>query len=162
MDKGTWRATVHSIAKSQTRLKWLSTHAEKKGSAICLRGRERVKALLLPRWLSSKDSFCQCRKCRFSPWVRKIPWRRAWQLTPVFLTGKSHGQRSLVGYYPRGRKESDTTQQLNNNKALLISIHFVNSCNKWSLSTFYMSGCTCSTLENWPLGHLLGKSVGSW
>jgi len=36
----------------------------------------------------------------FNPWVRKIPWRRAWQPTPVFLLGESHGQRSLVGYSP--------------------------------------------------------------
>ena len=42
--------------------------------------------------------------------VGKIPWWRAWQPTPVFLPGKSRGQRSLVGYSPRGRKESDTTE----------------------------------------------------
>ena len=40
------------------------------------------------------------------------PWRRKWQPTPVFLPGESHGQRSLVGYSPRGRKESDTTERL--------------------------------------------------
>ena len=40
----------------------------------------------------------------------KIPWRRKWQLTPVFLPGESHGQRSLVGYSPWGHKESDTTE----------------------------------------------------
>jgi len=45
----------------------------------------------------------------FDLWDRKIPWRRKWQPTPVFLPGKSHGQRSLVGYSPWGRKESDTT-----------------------------------------------------
>ena len=43
---------------------------------------------------------------------QKIPWRRKWQPTPVFLPGKSHGQRSLVGYSPWGCKESDTTKQL--------------------------------------------------
>ena len=36
----------------------------------------------------------------FNPWVRKIPWRRAWQPIPVFLPGESHGRRSLVGYSP--------------------------------------------------------------
>ena len=40
----------------------------------------------------------------------KIPWRRKWQSTPVFLPGESHERRSLVGYSPRGRKESDTTK----------------------------------------------------
>ena len=49
-------------------------------------------------------------RCGFDPWVRKIPWRRKWQPTPVFLAGESLGQRSLVGYRPWGRTESDMTQ----------------------------------------------------
>ena len=49
---------------------------------------------------------------RFDPWVGKIPWRRAWQPTPVFLPEESHRQRSLVGYRPQGRKELNTTEQL--------------------------------------------------
>ena len=44
------------------------------------------------------------------PWVRKIPWRRIWQPTAVFLPGESHGQRSLVGYSTWGCTESDTTE----------------------------------------------------
>ena len=40
------------------------------------------------------------RRHGFDPWVRKIPWRRTWQHTPVFLPGKSHGQGSLAGYSP--------------------------------------------------------------
>ena len=71
----------------------------------------------LPWWLSGKEPACQCRRCGFSPWVGKIPWRRKWQPTPVFLPEKSHGQRSLVGYSsPWGCKESDITEQLNSNK----------------------------------------------
>ena len=46
----------------------------------------------------------------FNPWVGRIPWRRAWQPTPVFLPGESHGQRSLAGYRPWGGKELDTTE----------------------------------------------------
>ena len=46
----------------------------------------------------------------FNPWVGKISWRRKWQPTPVFLPGKSHGRRSLVGYSLWGHKESDTTE----------------------------------------------------
>ena len=49
---------------------------------------------------------------RFHPWVGKIPWRREWQPTPVFLPGEPHGQRSLVGFRPWDRKESDTTERL--------------------------------------------------
>ena len=48
----------------------------------------------------------------FHPWVGKIPWRRAWQPTPVFLPGESEGQRSLVGSSPGGGKESEMTEQL--------------------------------------------------
>ena len=47
---------------------------------------------------------------RFDPWVRKVPWRRKWQPTPVFLPGKFHGQQSLVGYSPWGHKETDTAE----------------------------------------------------
>ena len=47
-----------------------------------------------------------------NPWVGKIRWRRKWQSTPVLLPGKSHGQRSLIGYSSGSRKESDTTERL--------------------------------------------------
>ena len=49
---------------------------------------------------------------RFSPWVEKMPWRRGWQSTLVFLPGEFHEQRSLTGYSPQGGKESDTTERL--------------------------------------------------
>ena len=68
----------------------------------------------LPMWLSGKESACQCRKlrrCWLDPWDGKIPWRRKWQPTPVFLPGKSHGQRRLVSYSQWNHKESDTTEQ---------------------------------------------------
>ena len=58
---------------------------------------------------SGKEFTCQCRRWKFNPWVTKIPWRREWQPTPVFLPGESHGQRILVGYSAQGRKKSDTT-----------------------------------------------------
>ena len=63
----------------------------------------------LPWRLSGKESSCHCRRHGFEPWVWKIPWRRKWQPTPVFLPGKSHWQRSLVGYSPWGCKSLDTT-----------------------------------------------------
>jgi len=61
----------------------------------------------LLRWLSGKESVCQCRRCKrlgFDPWVWKIPWRRKWQPIPSSLPGKSHGQKNLVGYSIWGRK----------------------------------------------------------
>ena len=54
---------------------------------------------------------------RINPWVGKLPWRRKWQPTPVFLPGKFHGERSLAGYSTRGHKELDT------NKHTRISIY---------------------------------------
>ena len=57
----------------------------------------------IPRWFSSRESDCQCRrhrKCGFDLWVSKIPWRRKWQPTPIFLPGESQGQRIPAGYGP--------------------------------------------------------------
>ena len=68
-----------------------------------------------PWWLSGKELAWQCRRCRrqgFDLWVGKFPWRREWQSIPVFLPGKSHGQRSLAGYRPGGCKELNRTEWL--------------------------------------------------
>ena len=72
-----------------------------------------IKGLLW--WLSGKECRRNCRRRGFHPWVRKIPWRRKWQPTPVFLPVKSR-QWSLVGYSPWSRKELDVTQQPDNKK----------------------------------------------
>ena len=63
-----------------------------------------------PGGISGEEPACQCRRCRFDPWVGKILWRREWQPTPVFLPGESHGQRSLVDFSLCGHKESNTTE----------------------------------------------------
>ena len=57
-----------------------------------------------PWWLSGKESVCQCRRCGLDPWVQRTPRSRKWKPTPVFLPGKAHGHRSLVGYSPWGHK----------------------------------------------------------
>ena len=60
-----------------------------------------------------KNSASHCRRHRrhgFDIWIRKIPWSRKWQPTLVFLPGKFHGQRTLVGYSPWDCKESDTNE----------------------------------------------------
>jgi len=59
----------------------------------------------------------QGRRPRFNLWVGKIPQRRKWQPTPVFLPGKSHNQRSLAGYSPWDHKESDTAKRLTTSTA---------------------------------------------
>ena len=70
------------------------------------------KTIALTRWIFvGKESACNAGDS--SSWVGKIPWRRKWQPTPVFLPGESHGQRSLAGYSSRD-PESDTTSWLNN------------------------------------------------
>ena len=89
-----------------------------------------------------KESDCQCRRCEFNPWVGKIPWRKKWQPTPVFLPGKSHGQRSLAGYSPWDCKESILGYifllwcVLIYSLKLLKSIFFIKS---WSLDNFLLS-----------------------
>ena len=101
----------------------------------------------LPWWLSGKESTCQFRRCGFDPWVGKIPWRRKWQPTPVFLPGKSHGQRSLVGYSPWGREESDTTERLH--------FHFSLSCTGEGNGNPLQYSC----LENPRDGSLVGPRL---
>ena len=76
--------------------------------------------LLLPPG-QSKEPACQLRRHkrhRFTPWVRKVPWRRAWQPTPVFLPGDSHGQRSLEGCSPWGRRELGTMERLSSSRTI--------------------------------------------
>ena len=65
------------------------------------------------RWLSGKESACQCKRFRrhgLKPWITKIPWRRKWQPTPIFL----HGQSSLASYSPWGHKDSDMIERPGN------------------------------------------------
>ena len=59
----------------------------------------------------------QCSGPRFDPWVKKIPWRRTWLLTPVFLPGGSHGQRSLVGLQSMGSQRVGHDWMTDTNKA---------------------------------------------
>ena len=75
--------------------------------------------LQLPGWLSSKEPACQSRGQGFDPWVRKSPWRRKWQLTPIFLPAKSHEQGNLPGYSPWRHKRVGRERATNNNKVTL-------------------------------------------
>ena len=98
-----------------------------------------------PDGTSGKESPSQYRRCKrwgLNPWARTIPWRRKWQPTPVFLPGESHGQRSLEGYSPVGRKESDMTEHIHTNDHLhllgpvrilwfLMVRNFFNEEQKW-------------------------------
>ena len=125
-DGGAWWAAVSGVAQSRTRLKWLSSSSSLWSVSQALlqyTGHFRfcsglkghmVRNTTLRRWIntnmykemgfpggaSGKEPICQCRRCGFDPCIGKIPWRRAWQATPVFLPGESHGQRSLAGYSP--------------------------------------------------------------
>ena len=95
-----------------------------------------------------KASACTCRRPGFDPWVGKIPWRRKWQPTPVFLPGESHGLRSLVNYSPQCCKESDTTEQLH------FHSHFVRQ----------KQCCLFSAMQNRCLGAAQGEiyPVSEW
>ena len=77
---------------------------------------------------SGKQPVCPSRRhkrCEFNPWVGRIPWKRAWWPTPIFLPGESHGQRSLVGYSPWGhRVEHDWSDLATAAADILASINF--------------------------------------
>ena len=102
-------------------------------------------------WLRWYSICLQCRRPGFNPWVRKISWRRKWHPTPVLLPGESHGRRSLVGYSPWGRKESDTTEQLH---SLMLSCYlgeggerFPHSLSLFKLKYSWFSINFCCTAE---------------
>ena len=89
----------------------------------------------LPRRLGGKEPTCQCERPEFNSRVEKIPWRRKWQPSPVFLPEKSHGQRSLVGYNPWGLERagynSATKQQQQTRQRLaLVTVGYPCVCVK--------------------------------
>ena len=95
------------------------------GQYLYLTGRQLMGTRIwgFPGGTSGKEPTCQCRRrkrCRFDPWVGKIPWRRRGQPTLVFLCGKSHGQRRLVGYSPWSCKELNMTEQLSSSSRTYI------------------------------------------
>ena len=102
----------------------------------------------LPGWLSGKECTWQCRRHwrpGFNPCVRKSPWRWEWQPTPVFLPGKSCGQRSLAIYNPYGFKELDRTWWL--------SLH---TCEIYKINVLiYFFVCACPVV----LAPLVEKTV---
>ena len=89
-----------------------------------------------------KHQFCQCRRykrCGIDPWVGKMPWRREWQPTSVFLPRKFHRQRSLEGYSPWGCKDSDTTEHEHD---VLYSLK-----GQISAAPFYLDKAKCGYLQ---------------
>ena len=101
-DGGAWWGAIYGVAQSRTQLKRLSSSSS-------------VYMLGFPGGTSGKGSTCQWRRHKrrgFDPWIGKMPWRRAWQPTPVFSPGESPGQRSLAGCSPWSHRESDTTEPL--------------------------------------------------
>ena len=76
----------------------------------------------------------ETQEARFKPWIGKIPWRRKWQPTPVFLPGKSHGQSSLVGYTPRSCKELNMTKRQQEPNSVTGSVFLIcRMRSRWSL-----------------------------
>ena len=89
------------------------TQADTEVHMTCLYDIKKLYVYMVFGGDSGKEPACQSRRCRrhgFDPWARKTPWRRKWQPTPLVLPGGSHGQRSLVGYSPWGRKESNISE----------------------------------------------------
>ena len=118
----------------------------------------RSRDLTIPGGESGKESACQWRRFRrseFHPWVKKIPWRRKWQPTPVFWHEKSYRQRTV--HNPWGHKESDTTEQLS---ITIVRLYFSDN-NTTSLYIFHYttSGCECCILTVCVLVFLVWLAV---
>ena len=109
---------LHSMAKREKKNKQKKTVSRQHASVI----RSHLMQHHFPGGFSSKEPICQCtrhQRCGFDPWVRKIPWRRAWLPTPVLSPGESHGQRSLAGRLQRVRHDWKTNSQLATNAILM-------------------------------------------
>ena len=109
-----WGGTCHEPCHSSVAL-WVSLFWFARGYFQ----RQRKIMVHLPKgfpwWLSGKEHACQCSWLKshgLNPWVGKITWWRRWQPTPVFVPGKSRGQRSLMDYSPWDHKESEMTEWL--------------------------------------------------
>ena len=97
-----------------------------------------------PGGASGKEPTCQCRRCKrlgFSPWVGKIPWRRKWHPTPIFLPGESHGWRSLVGCSPRSHKELDATDRLSRRTPILGAFLLMSMMASSLIDAFLVTQC---------------------
>ena len=89
MGREAWCTSVHGVTKSWT---WLSNWSE------LIREMRASQVVIVVKNLHTNAG--DVKRSEFDPWVRKIPWRRAWQSTPVLFPGEYYGQRSLVGYSP--------------------------------------------------------------
>ena len=99
----------------------------------------------LPGDTSGKEpawEYRRCKRCGFDLWVGKIPWRRAWQPTPVFLPGKSHGQRNLAGYNPQGHRELDKIKTAQHACMHVYICIYVHMCMHVCIY-LYKYKCTC-------------------
>ena len=92
--------------------------------------------------------------------VRKIPWRKAWQPTPVFLPRDSHGQRSLVGYRPWGRKEWDTTEATEHTCIPNTQYSILHKVSRYSINTCWMNELIDRTKREREHAHL--HTPSSW
>ena len=117
-------------------------------------------------WFSEKEPACNAGATGdldSNPWVGKIPWRRAWQPTPVFLHGESHGQRSLAGYSPSGCKESDTTEATEHAHFLFLPGSVLGDCTFLGICPLQPITTPNLHCPNVDTHHRAGGAhVGSW
>ena len=143
-----WASHSSSLSLSNPVLKMIMPHLRKKWMnvktippEICIKTEKEIKryndpkrgseTVIIYRWHDCTPvaqlvkTACQCKRRKrrgFNPWIGKIPWRREWHPTPVFLPGKFHGQRSLVGYSPWGHKRVRHDWALTSSAMYIIQI----------------------------------------
>ena len=139
-------SSVHGILQGRI-LGWVAVLAS--------RGSSRHRDWMgFPGGARGKKPTWQCRRpqrCWFDPWVGKIPWRRPWQPSPVFLPGESHGQRSLAGYGPQDRKELDMTEAIQHAWTSLVAQMVKNPPAMWE--TWVRSLGWEDLMEKWKATH---------
>ena len=105
----------------------------------------------LCKWRTGRESVCQCgghKRCRFNPWVRKIPWRKKWKPAPVFLPGESREKRSLVGYSPWGSQKVRHVWAQHSSTIQEVFVSYL-----WTALPYW------STMPNWSSPWILWKAL---
>ena len=120
-----------------------------------------------PDGASGKEPTYQCRSCKrrgFDPWVGKIPWRREWQPSPVFLPGESHGQRGLVSCSPQSRTELDMTEATlhASTKRIYRKMHTLKHTGPWTTLSLLTSLSDSSQTHLSSIHKAVSSCINTW
>ena len=135
LSEGWERPGVQKAARARGKRQLAHSLERLQGCAVCIHSLQyQLPYAGLPWWLRRQRIWLQGRRPGFHPSVGKIPWRREWQPTPVFLPGEFHGERNLVGYSPWDHKELNMTEwRLCVCVCVCVCVHVCSTLSRWEV-----------------------------